>query len=73
MTKFGPGLSVQEVLAEKQQRQEAVDRSGFSGWINWWDSEVWKEDLKTSVRAWGERGGLRYHVAARGVTFEEEG
>ncbi|KAL8830802.1 MAG: hypothetical protein Q9191_001232 [Dirinaria sp. TL-2023a] len=32
--KFGPGLSVEEALAEKDQRQEAVDGSGFTGWVN---------------------------------------
>lgn len=70
--KFGPGMSVEEVLAEKQQRQEAVDRSGFFGWVNWWDSEAWKEEVKVAVRAWGKQGGLRYSVSDEGVAFETE-
>lgn len=70
VTKFGPGMSVEEVLGEKEQRQEAVDRSGFCGWVNWWDSEGWKEDVKTAVRAWGKHGGLRYTMSEKGVVFE---
>jgi len=71
--KFGPGMSVEEVLAEKEQRQEAVDRSGFFGWVNWWDSEGWKEGVKIAVRALGKQGGLKYSISEQGVAFEAEG
>ena len=69
VTKFGPGMSVEEALAEKEQRQEAVDRSGFSGWVNWWDSEAWREDIKTAVMAWIRRGGARFTVSDQGIAF----
>jgi len=71
--RFGPGMSVEEVLAEKEQRQEAVDRSGFFGWVSWWDSEGWKEEVRIAVRAWGKQGGLRYTISEQGVAFESEG
>lgn len=68
--KFSPGMSVEEVLAEKVQRQEAVDSSGFFGWVNWWDSEEWKEEVRMAVRTWGKQGGLRYSISERGVASE---
>lgn len=68
--KFGPGMSVEEVLAEREQRQEAVDRTGFRGLVNWWDSEGWKEEVRIAVRAWGKQGGLIYSISEQGVAFE---
>ena len=70
--KFGPGMSVEEALAEKDQRQEAVDASGFSGWVNWWNSERWKEEIKTAVRAWSKHGGFYFAVTNRGVILEKD-
>lgn len=67
--KFSPGMSVEEVLAEKDQRQEAVDRRGFFGWVDWWDGEGWKEEVRIAVRAWGKQGGLRYSISEKGVAF----
>lgn len=71
--KFGPGVSLEEALAEKDQRQEAVDHSGFSGWVNWWNSDTWKEETKTAVRSWSKRGGLSFAVTDKGVIFDEDG
>ena len=71
VSKFGSVMSVEEVLAEKEQRREAVDRSGFSGWMNWWDSGIWIEEIKMAVKAWGKHGGLRYDVTSGGLTFDE--
>ena len=72
VTKFESVMSVEEVLAEKEHRQEAVDRSGFSGWVNWWDSGVWIEEIKMAVMAWDIRGGLRYDVTSRGLILDEQ-
>ena len=69
--KFGPGISVEEALAEKDQRQEAVDASGFSGWVNWWNSEGWKEEIKTAVKAWSKHGGFHFAVISRGVILDK--
>ena len=71
VTKFGPGMSVVEALGEREQRWEAVSRSGYSGWLNWWDSEGWKEEVKIAARAWGRHGGLRYDLAETDITFDE--
>ena len=54
--KFGPGRSAEEASKEKEQRWEKVERSVFSGWINWWGSEDWKEEVREGVRGL-ERGG----------------
>lgn len=70
--KFGPGMSVEEALAEKYQRQEAVDGSGFSGWVNWWNSEGWKEEIRMAVNAWSNRGGLQFAVTDKGVVFDKD-
>ena len=69
--KFGPGMSVEEALAEKDQRQEAVEGSGFSGWVNWWNSEGWKEEIRTAANAWSNRGGLQFVVTDKGVVFDK--
>ena len=50
VSKFGPGLSAEEAKMEGVQRWEAVEKSGFSGWINWWGYEGWKEEVKEGVR-----------------------
>ena len=73
VTKFGPGMSVEEVLAEKEQRQDAVDRSGFSGWVNCWHSELWKEEVRIAIKAWTRCGGLRYDIIDIGVIFHGDG
>lgn len=70
VTKFGPGMSVEEALAERAQRQEAVERSNFCGWVDWWDSARWKEEVKVAARAWGRGGGLKFDIAEEGVIFD---
>lgn len=58
VTKFGPGLSAEEAKREGVQRWEAVEKSGFSGWINWWDHEGWREEVREGIR--GLKGGGRF-------------
>lgn len=69
--KFAPGMSIEEALAEKDQRQQAVDRSGFSGRVNWWYSDTWREETKTAVKNWNKRGALNYAVTDMGVVFDD--
>lgn len=60
--KFGPGMSAEEALKEGPQRWEAVEKSGFSGWVNWWDSEGWREELKEGLKALDMGGSFSFRV-----------
>ena len=62
VSKFGPGLSSEEARREGVQRWEAVEKSGFSGWINWWGSMVWREEVREGIR--GLNGGGRFSFRA---------
>ena len=50
--KFGPGISAQEAEDERAKRQEAVRRGERKGWINRWDSEGWREEVKEDLLKW---------------------
>jgi len=39
-------------MAEQQQRWEAVCKSGFSGRVNWWGAEGWREEVRGAVGGW---------------------
>lgn len=71
--KFGPGMSVEEALKDAPQRLEAVKKSGFSGWVNWWGSERWREEVREGVRSLEMGGGFSFRVTERGVEFQGDG
>lgn len=52
--RFGPGMSVEEAANERQQRWGAVEQSGFSGRINWWGSENWRDEVREGLGVWEE-------------------
>ena len=72
MTKFGPGMSVEEASRESMQRWEAVSRSGFSGWVNWWGSGGWREEVKEGLRVLERGGRFNYWVGNDGVTLDRK-
>ena len=72
VTKFGPGMSVEEAGGEKAQRWEAVTRSGFSGWVNWWGSGGWREEIRERLRALERGGRFSFQVGHEGLTTEDE-
>ena len=72
VTKFGPGLSAEEALKEGPQRWEAVERSGFSGWVNWWDSEGWREEVKEAVKRLVRGGSFSFGVNAQGLMVDDD-
>ena len=72
VTKFGPGMSVEEASGERMQRWEAVCRSGFSGWVNWWGSGGWREEVKEGLRALERGGSFNFWVGEEGVRFARE-
>lgn len=70
VTKFGPGMSVEEASGEKAQRWEAVTRSGFSGWVNWWGSGGWREEVKEDLRRMEAGGSFKFRVGEEGVVVD---
>ena len=71
VSKFGPGMSAEEAMKEQLQRQEAVDESGFSCWVNWWGSDGWREEVREAVDG-TERGCiLWFRIRDRKVFIDE--
>ena len=70
--KFGPGMSVEEATKEAEQRQNAVENSGFSGSINWSGSDDWREEIREAIRNLASEGGFSFQVTDQGVLPEVE-
>ena len=70
ISKFGPGLSAEEAKKEGVQRWEAVEKSGFSGWINWWGSEGLGEEVREGVRCLKGEGRFSFKVTGDGVMVD---
>ena len=67
MPKFGPGMSAEECLKEAPLRWEAVEKSGFSAWVNWWESEGWRDEVREGVRRLPRGGSFSFRVTQAGV------
>ena len=67
ISKFGPGMSVEEARREGSQRWEAVEKSGFSVWINWACSDGWREEVREGVRGLERGGGYSFRVNRNGL------
>lgn len=70
--KFGPETSAEEAMKEGPLRWEAVDKSGFSGWVNWWESESWREEVREGVRGLDRGGSFSFHVTDEGFAVGDE-
>lgn len=73
VSKFGPGLSAEEAKREGVQRWEAVEKSGFSGWINWWGNEGWREEVREGIRRLKSGGGFSFRVTGDGILVDNDG
>ena len=73
VSKFGPGLSAEEAKKEGVQRWEAVEKSGFSGWINWWASEGLREEVREGIRYLKGEGRFSFKVTRDGVMVDVDG
>lgn len=73
VSKFGPDLSAEEAKREGAQRWEAVEKSGFSGWINWWGNEGWREEVREGIRELKGGGGFSFRVTEDGIMVHDEG
>lgn len=70
MSKFGPGFSAEEAKGEGVQRWEAVEKSGFSGWINWWGSEGWREEVREGIKGLKDGGRFLFRVTGEGIIVD---
>lgn len=70
--KFGPGISAEEALKEGPQRWEAVEKSGFCGWLNWWDSEGWREEVREALRGLEGGGSFSFRVTQQGLEIRTD-
>lgn len=73
VSKFGPGLSAEEAKKEGVQRWKAVEKSGFSGWINWWGNEGWREEVRECIRGLKGGGGFSFKVTGDGIIVDVDG
>ena len=72
VSKFGPGLSAEEAKMEGEQRWEAVEKSGFSGWINWWENEGWREEVREAIRELKTGGRFSFKVTQEGIVLAND-
>lgn len=73
VSKFGPGLSAEEAKMEGVQRWEAVTKSGFSGWVNWWGSEGWRGEVREGVEGLKNQGRFSFQVTEEGIVMDDDG
>lgn len=66
VSKFGPGISVEEAYKESRRRQDAVDESPFSCSVNWWESEKWRQELRGVKKG----AGFRFFVRNGGLVVD---
>lgn len=75
--KFASGMSLKEMTREAGMRREAVEKSGFTAWIDWEGSENWREDVRRAVKRMPGYGMFGFKVTADRVVVgeveEEEG
>lgn len=71
--KFGPGISADEAMHEREQRQRAVAESGFWCRVNWWDSAEWDAGVLERLRTLDRGGAFSFHISDTAVTVEDAG
>ena len=69
--KFGPGMSAEEAANERQQRWGAVEQSGFSGRINWWGGENWRDEVGEGLGSLARGGSFQFKVTNMGIIVDD--
>ncbi|KAL9103339.1 MAG: hypothetical protein Q9163_001605 [Psora crenata] len=72
VSRFRPGMSVEEALREKDQRWEAVEKSGYSVWVNFWGNEGWRDEVREAVKALGKGMRFSFQGMHESVMLDEE-
>lgn len=75
VVKFAPGLSIEEAESEREERREAVSKSRFLGWINWWGADGWNEGVREGLKGSesGPRGMFGFVIDGRGLEIDHAG
>lgn len=73
VSKFGPRLGAEEARREGMQRWEAVEKSDFSGSVNWWGNEGWREGVREGIQGLKNGGRFRFRVRGDGVSVGSDG
>lgn len=68
---FGPGMSAEEAMEEENQRQEAVEKSGFLCWVNHWGSEHWDDGVSERLGALKNNGGFSFQISQSGIIADD--
>lgn len=71
--KFGPGISADEAIHEREQRQKAVAECGFWCRVNWWDSGEWDAGVAEGLQTLDRGGAFSFHISGMGVRIEDVG
>ena len=71
VVKFVPSMSAEEALEDDPRRQEAVQASRFSAWLNRWDCSRWGNDILRSVECLDDKGRLSFEVTTLGTKILE--
>ncbi|KAL9608399.1 MAG: hypothetical protein Q9167_006762 [Letrouitia subvulpina] len=70
--KFASGMSIEEMTREAGMRREAVEKSGFTAWVDWEGSENWREDVRRAMKRMPGNGRFGFKVTANRVLVGEE-
>lgn len=71
--KFGPGISAEETMRERERRQKAVAESGFWCRLNWWDSAEWDVGVVEGLRTLDRGGTFSFYISDTAVKIEDAG
>lgn len=58
-------------MMERNQRQEAVEKSSFSCRVNHWASDEWEDGVSERLRRLRNRGGFSFNVSEAGVVVHD--
>ncbi|KAL8646647.1 MAG: hypothetical protein Q9210_006015 [Variospora velana] len=64
------GICAAEAAAEAGQRREAVEKSVFSARLDWSESDVWREETRSVIKAMDDVGDFLFRITTSGVDFD---
>ena len=64
-------MSAEEAANERQQRWGAVEQSGFSGRINWWGSENWRDEIREGLGGLGRGASIHFKATNMGLLVQD--
>ncbi|KAL8987272.1 MAG: hypothetical protein Q9177_003499 [Variospora cf. flavescens] len=67
--KFPLGICA-EAAAEAGQRREAVEKNVFSARLDWSESDIWREETRSVIKAMDDVGGFLFRITTSGVDLD---